>query len=276
MQRSKGVSVVTDELPAGWSLPKFGELLDFRGGSQPPKSEFASTPCDGFVRLLQIRDFESDEHAVYIKDSTRWPKCEASDIMVGRYGASVGKVLSGKSGAYNVALVRMVFDQKVTHTEWAKHYLLSDYFQKPIRLLSRSAQNGFNKEEVEEFDFPLPPLPEQRHIVAKIEAGRFADMGFPLPPLREQIEIVRRTRAALEKIKHLKRHFADSESKITNLDQSNLAKAFRGELVLQDPNDEPAAQLLERIQSERADDAIAKPARGRKKRSIAKDNGRRS
>jgi type I restriction enzyme S subunit len=224
------VSVVPDELPEGWLLARFGELLDFKGGSQPPKSEFTSKPCDGYIRLLQIRDFESDDHAVYIKDSTRWPKCEADDIMVGRYGASVGKVLSGKAGAYNVALVKMIFDQTVAHPDWVRQYLLSDFFQKPIRLLSRSAQNGFNKEELEEFDFPLPPLPEQRRIVAKIEALQARS---------------RKAREALEAIPPLLEQFR----------QSVLAAAFRGDLTAdwreQHPDFEPASVLLERIRAER-------------------------
>ena len=54
---------------------------------------------------------------------------------------------------------------------------------------------------------------------------------------------------------------ASSESNLTQLDQSILAKAFRGELVRQDPNDEPASALLERIRAQRE----AAEANGKKK-----------
>jgi type I restriction enzyme, S subunit len=58
---------------------------------------------------------------------------------------------------------------------------------------------------------------------------------------------------------------ADSASKlIDHLDQAVLAKAFRGELVPQDPNDEPASVLLERIRAERAAEPGKVKARGPK------------
>lgn len=54
-----------------------------------------------------------------------------------------------------------------------------------------------------------------------------------------------------------------SNDEISLLDQSILAKAFRGELVPQDPNDEPAAALLERIAQQRSDRSVSKPTRRR-------------
>ena len=70
-----------------WKTVRFEDVFDFKGGSQPPKSEFINQPRQGFVRLLQIRDFEDDSKAVYIKDQKKWPKCTENDIMIGRYGA---------------------------------------------------------------------------------------------------------------------------------------------------------------------------------------------
>src|SRR5690606_21632717 len=49
-------------------------------------------------------------------------------------------------------------------------YLKSDYFQNPITSTQRTAQNGFNKEDLEGVFFPLPPLAEQERIVAKVDA----------------------------------------------------------------------------------------------------------
>lgn len=160
------------ELPEGWTSVRFDELFDFKGGTQPPKAEFSDSLKPGYIRLLQIRDFESDAKAVYIKDSNRWAKCAADDIMIGRYGASVGKVLGGKSGAYNVALVRIIFDTKTVSSDWARSYFNSEHFQAPLRQISRSAQNGFNKVDLAALEIGFPPLREQRRIAAKVDKLR--------------------------------------------------------------------------------------------------------
>ena len=157
-------------LPTGWANNvTFADVLDYQGGSQPPKSEFSTEHAAGRLRLLQIRDFASDAKAVFINDNGKWPRCEANDIMIGRYGASVGKILTGKSGAYNVALVKMIFDRSIIHPQFLFHWLHLDAFQGKLASVSRSAQDGFNKEDLAEIPFPLPPLAEQRRIVAKLD-----------------------------------------------------------------------------------------------------------
>ena len=156
-------------LPHLWKIARFADTFGFKGGSQPPKSQFLSEPREGYVRLLQIRDFESDNKAIYIRDQKKWPKCSENDIMIGRYGASVGKVLGGKSGAYNVALVRLIFDPQEVDSNWARYLCKSRYFQEPLKQISRSAQNGFNKEDLADIEFPFPPQNEQRTIAAHLD-----------------------------------------------------------------------------------------------------------
>jgi len=78
----------------------------------------------------------------------------------------------------------------------------------------------------------------------------------------EQIEIVRRVEQLFAFTDQLEAKVASARSRIDLLTQSILVKAFRGELVPQDPSDEPASVLLERIQAQRA--AAPKAKRGRK------------
>jgi type I restriction enzyme S subunit len=76
-------------------------------------------------------------------------------------------------------------------------------------------------------------------------------LPVPVPPAEEQIEIVNQIERMLGGTNDVEDALADSQSDLTQLDQSILAKAFRGELVPQDPNDEPASVLLERIREAR-------------------------
>ena len=86
------------------------EICDFKGGSQPPKKEWINEPREGYVRMLQIRDFTQgkEEHIAYVKYSKKIRTCNSDDVLIGRYGASVGKILTGLSGAYNVAILKSI------------------------------------------------------------------------------------------------------------------------------------------------------------------------
>ena len=87
-------------------------------------------------------------------------------------------------------------------------------------------------------------------------------LALPVPEVDEQTEIVRRVEQLFAFADLLEAKVASAKARIDHLTQSILAKAFRGELVPQDPNDEPASVLLERIRAQRS--AAPKAKRGRK------------
>jgi type I restriction enzyme S subunit len=155
---------------------KLGDICDFQGGSQPPKSNFIQEPKEGYIRLLQIRDFKSDDKAVYIPNVKKNRICESDDIMIGRYGASVGQIHRGKAGAYNVALIKAIPNTDIINKDYLYLYLQSELFQKELASVSaRSAQAGFSKADISPFDIVIPPIPEQKRIVSILDTV-FADL----------------------------------------------------------------------------------------------------
>jgi len=85
-----------------------------------------------------------------------------------------------------------------------------------------------------------------------INAQKLDKFEMPLPPLEEQKEIVRQVDKLFALVDKLEAHYQNAKAKVDKLSQSVLAKTFRGELVPQDPNDESAEKLLERIMEEKA------------------------
>jgi type I restriction enzyme, S subunit len=165
--------IVVDALPDDWKIKPFGDFCDFMGGTQPPKSNFIYEPKEGYTRLLQIRDFEDDSKATYIPDDGRMRKIESDDISIARYGASVGRILTGKKGAINVAIMTTFPDTSMIDKRFLFFALNHTSFYRYLTGLGgRAAQAGFNKGEVSRFRFPLPPLPEQKkiaHILSTVQ-----------------------------------------------------------------------------------------------------------
>lgn len=97
---------------------------------------------------------------------------------------------------------------------------------------------------------------------SNISAAKLKEFLFAVPSMEEQHEIVRRIESAFAKIDRLAEAAKRALQLVGKLDDAILAKAFRGELVTQDENDEPAEHLLARMRAERA--AAPKARRGRK------------
>ena len=148
------------------------DICDFQGGTQPPKDEWIDQPAQGYVRMLQIRDFtQSDKNYIeYVKDTGKLKTCIEDDILIGRYGASIGKILTGLAGAYNVAIVKTIPDEKVVSKKYLYWYLNSQYFQRFINNVgSRAAQAGFNKNDLGAVQIPLVDKERQEEICEVLE-----------------------------------------------------------------------------------------------------------
>lgn len=103
----------------------------------------------------------------------------------------------------------------------------------------------------------------------KINQSIVMNTPILLPSLKEQKEIVRQVDKLFALADKVEAHYLKAKARVDKLAQSILAKAFRGELVPQDPNDEPAEKLLERILEEKAKLVGSKQlSGGRKKKSV--------
>ncbi len=144
------------KIPQGWKVISLSELMNYSGGSQPPASEFINSYKDGYVRFIQIRDYASESHITYIPISSKNKTCDIRDIMIARYGASLGRICYGLKGAYNVALAK-VLPVKPYYREFLRSYLSSDYFYQSINMKgNRAVQAGFNQSDINSFRLSFP------------------------------------------------------------------------------------------------------------------------
>lgn len=214
----------TVEAPSSWKFYTLGELCNFVGGSQPPKTNFIPDEGPDVIRLIQIRDYKSDKYKVYIPRKLARRFCNKTDIMVARYGPPIFQILRGIEGAYNVALMKAEPKIYDIDQNYLYYLLKGDTLLKYVEAGSdrTAGQDGVRKELLYPYPVFLPAMEEQHEIVHRIERlFAFADR------LEARITAARNT--------------------IDRLTPALLAKAFRGELVAQDPNDEPAIQLLKRM-----------------------------
>ena len=161
-------------------------------------------------------------------------------VLVTCIGATIGKTgLLRRSGATNQQINAVVCKGTVL-PEW-----LYFWFSSPI---GQSAV-------IENSSATTLPI---------LNKSRFSALELEIPSIDEQTEIVRRVETLFAFADRLEARLAQAQTAATRLTPALLAKAFRGELVPQDPNDEPAAELLRRLQAQRASAPKASTGRGRK------------
>ena len=154
------------KIPKSWVWCGHNNVIEISGGSQPAKNLFISVPKANYIRLYQIRDYGENPIPVYIPEELASKRTEKGDILLARYGGSLGKVFHAERGAYNVAMAKVIFKYpNVIFKDFAYYYYLSDLYQGRLKEISRTAQAGFNSSDFNEMLFPLPPYEEQKRIV---------------------------------------------------------------------------------------------------------------
>lgn len=178
------------EIPVEWQEKTIGELFKFEGGSQPPRNTFIFEEREGYIRLIQIRDYKTDKYKTFIPLELAKRFCTKEDIMIGRYGPPVFQILRGIEGSYNVALIKAIPNEKLDK-EYAYYYLSTERLFNLIDKLSQrtSGQTGVDMEALRAYPLPLPPIEEQQKIASILST------------VDEQIEAYEEEKAKYEELK---------------------------------------------------------------------------
>lgn len=217
------------ELPEGWCWASLGELFHVGIGATPErkKPEYwnGNIPwvSSGEVAFCRIEDTKEFITKLGLKKTSTelHPKGTVLIGMIGE-GKTRGQVAILDIEAcnnQNSAAIRV--SESGMLPEYVYYFLESQYL-KTRTIGSGNNQQALNKSRVQAIFMPLPPFEEHKAITQRIQE-------------------------ALDSEKNISAYLDESIKELALLDQSILAKAFRGELVPQDPNDEPASLLLDRI-----------------------------
>jgi len=197
------------DLPPGWRWARLGEVA-----SKPQYGYTASAVMEPvgpkFLRITDITSGEIDWQSV--------PYCSADEKVLDKYKLSIGDVLFARSGSVGATIVLREAPPDVIFASYLirvrlKEEILPEYaewlLKAPIsqsQLVPQGAtQKNINARHIEQLSIPLPPLEEQRRIVARLEV-------------------------VWERIRALKEAQAATDAELPRLEQAILDKAFRGEL----------------------------------------------
>ncbi|MGE8179100.1 restriction endonuclease subunit S [Pseudomonas fluorescens] len=222
----------------------FVDLKDGNHGANHPKTiEFTAEGLP-FITAANVAD-----HGAI--DYLNAPKVSGDALAKLRVGFSdPGDVIfthKGTVGRVAINTQKCVLTPQTTYYRINPRILSNKYLSIYLRSNRFLAQTDAIKSQTTRDFIPITAQYELFHLI---------------PPLNEQSEVVRRIEQLFAFADQLEAKVASAKSRIDHLTQSILAKAFRGELVPQDPNDEPASVLLERIKAQRA--AAPKAKRGQK------------
>lgn len=183
IEKQKAIIEGADLVLKNWEMPSdyfndseektayvMSDVCKYTGGSQPPKDEFINEPREGYVRLVQIRDFKSDKNITYVSKDSVTKFFEEDDIMIARYGPPVFQILRGMSGAYNVALMKATPNEELVLKDYWFYYLQNPVIQNFVIDSSQrtAGQSGVNLDHLYTFQVFLPNKTEQQKIVDEL------------------------------------------------------------------------------------------------------------
>jgi type I restriction enzyme S subunit len=229
------------ELPEGWCWARAEQLCDFITKGTTPSAEklFSGGGEIPFIKVYNLTDhgfLNFSINPTFISKKTHLQELARSkvipgDVLLNIVGPPLGKVsiVPDLFQEWNINQAIAVFRPMPSYDRFFLCFsLLTEHILSWAKLRAKATAGQFNLtlEICRDLPLPVPPLMEQQQIVAEVE---------------RRLSLVNQLEATIEA--NLKR--------AERLRQSILKEAFAGRLVLQDPNDEPASVLLERIRKER-------------------------
>jgi type I restriction enzyme S subunit len=219
-----------------WPTRRLAELATVGTGATPKKgtAPYYQSGTIPWITSGSVNDAIITATDTYITEKAlKETNCKvfpAGTLLVAMYGEGKtrGKVsVLGIPATTNQALaaINIVDERKITK-EFLLWFLRANYFK-----LRQQAAGG---------------------VQPNLNLGIIKSLSVPTPFLAEQIEVVRNIEHAFAAMDRLATEAQSARALLDRFDQAILAKAFRGELVPQDPNDEPAGVVLDRIRAERA------------------------
>jgi type I restriction enzyme S subunit len=231
------------ELPEGWCWASLEELV---AGISYGHTASASSDTSGrkFLRITDLTDSGVNWESVpFCPDpGADHYDLKEGDIVVARTGATTGKsyrLIAPPRGAVFASYLIRLDALSSCPTDYIAGFMKGPlYWQQIMTVRKGSAQPGAN-------------------------ASVLGSLAVPLCPRHEMEPIIRAANDVLADSSRIQGAAQAASDQLTSISQSILAKAFRGALVPQDPNDEPASVLLDRIRQER-ENGSSKPARKRR------------
>ena len=216
------------EVPKGWMWTTLEEITSKIGSGSTPKG---SNYSEGGISFFRSQNVYNEglvyEDIKFISDATHQlmigTEVHSKDLLLNITGGSLGRcaIVPADFQIGNVSQHVCIIRSILVLSSYVHTFILSPFFKKTMNITG-SGREGLPKYNLEKMFLPIPPLKEQERIIKEIEHW------FTFIDTIEQSKV------------NLQTAIKQTKSKILDL-------AIHGELVPQDPSDEPASELLKRI-----------------------------
>lgn len=218
------------KIPVNWKWIRLGSGVRFINGRAYKKSELLTD--SNLTPVLRVGNLFTNSSWYYSDLKLDKDKYIDNGDLIYAWSASFGpRIWNGGHVIYHYHIWKTVIKEGIDKK--FLYYFLSD----PHNVLGETKLHGstmkhVTKTNMEKLPFPLPPLEEQKRIVAKIE---------------KLMSLVDEYAESYNRLQKIDNEFEDK------LKQSVLQYAMEGKLVKQNPSDEPASELIKKIENEKAE-----------------------